>query len=152
MFDLLRLSQVAGVRVRLLEFRVLVMFWSYPSFSSRCDHHHHILHIQYTIFISIAIFTAIFFFVTPYPSLLAEKKQKYFVSCFYLKSDSRFRFVLVLQSKGKEEERVERREKKKREQKVKGKEKKEKKRKQKEKGSNRLLFLFLCCFQLYSRL
>jgi len=108
-FDLLRLSQVAGLRARLLEFGVLVTFWSFPSFSSRCHHHHHILHIHYTIFISIAIFTAIFFFVTPYPPFLAEKKQKYFVSCFYLKFDlSRFRFVLVLQSKGKEEERVER--------------------------------------------
>jgi len=100
------------------------------------------------IYLNCNLYCHIFLFVTPYPPLLIEKKQKYFVSCFYLKSDlSRFRFVLVLQSKGKEEERVERREKKKRKQKEK---EKEKKRKQKDKGSNRLLLLFLCCFQLYS--
>jgi len=76
-----------------------------------------------------------FFIVTPYPPLFAEKKQKYFVSCFYLKSDlSRLRFVLVLQSKGKEKEREERREKKKREQKEEEKEKKRKEEKTKRKG------------------
>jgi len=85
-------------------------------------HHFHLDVITTTIYyISIAPYLSqlqsllpYFFFVTPYPPLLAKKKQKYFVSCFYLKSDlSGFRFVLVLQSKGKEEQRVERREKKK---------------------------------------